>query len=38
MAEMYEIRDTLCKGIDNKKNEYAHKVLSIICKVRAEKR
>ena len=38
MAEIYEIHKTLCKGIDNKKNEDADKVLSTICKVMTEKR
>lgn len=38
MAEIYEIHKTLCEGIDNKKNEDIHKVLSTVCKIRTEKR
>ena len=38
MTETYEIHNTLCKGIDNKKNEQVSKVLNTICKVNIEKR
>lgn len=38
MTETYEIRKTLCEGIDNKKKEDINKVLNTICEVRTEKR
>lgn len=38
MAEIYEIHNTLCEGIDNKKKEHIHKILNTICKVSTEKR
>ena len=38
MAEIYEVHNTLCKGLDNKINEERSKVLDTICKVRMEKR